>query len=227
MKRIIILACLSVATSSAFSWSHSDQPQNSYLYSAENSTQSKLDEMQRRLDQADFERLMELEEQRAAAEEAQEAARSEAEERAEQARQEAEDRAAEIEKKERIASARNRTLMYEALAILAFMVASYKVIRDKHHSKENTLKPHEKAGVVIGVMGGAIMLSALFVSSPWTPHLDFWQNIMQEFMTIDVWPYVQTKFIILSCIGLISYGAMVYLEILKAPKFLLSRFESP
>lgn len=227
MKRIIVLACLSVATSSAFPWSRYDQPQNSYLYPAENSTQSKLDEMQQRLDQAEFERQMELEEQRAAAEEAQEEARREAEERAEQARQEAEDRAVEIENRERIASAKNRTLMYEALAFLAFVVASYKIIRDKRHSKENNLKPHEKAGVVIGVMGGSIMLCALFVSSPWIPQLDFWQNIMLEFMTIDVWPYVRTKFVVLSCIGLIFYGALVYLEIFKAPQLLLSRFESP
>lgn len=111
MKRIIILVGLSVATSSAFSWSRYDQPQNSYLYPAENSTQSKLNEMQQRLDQAEFERQMELEEQRAAAEEAQEAARREAEERAEQARQEAEDRAAEIENRERIASARNEPVI--------------------------------------------------------------------------------------------------------------------
>lgn len=236
MKRIVILACLLVATSSAFPWSRYDQPQNSYLYSAESSTQSKLDEMQRRLDQAEFERQMEYEERRAAAEEAQEAARREAEEaqeaakreaeeRAEQARQEAEDRATEIENRERIASASTRTLIYEALAFLAFVIASYKIIRDKRHSKENALKPHEKAGVVIGVIGGAILLGALFVSSPWVPQLDFWQNLMQEFMAIDFWPYVQTKFIVLPCIGLILYGALVYLEILRAPQLLLSRFE--
>jgi len=172
---------------------------------------------------------MESEEQRAAAEEAQEAARREAEERAEQARQEAEDRAAEIENRERIASASNRTLIYEVLIFLAFVVASYKIVRDKQHSKENALKPHEKAGVVIGVMGGAILLCALFVSSPWVPQLDFWQNLTKEWMVISIgqyWPYyVQTKFIVLPCIGLIIYGALVYLEIFRAPQVLQSRFE--
>lgn len=235
MKRIIFV-CLLVSAASTFGWSRFDQSQNSYLYPNENSTQSKLDEMQRRLDQAEFERQMDLEEQRAAAEEAQEAARleaeeraeqarQEAEERAEQARQEAEDRAAEIEKRERIASARKRTVIYESLTLLALMVASYKILRDRRNSKGNVLKSNEKAGVVIGVVGGAIMICALFVSSPWNPQLDFWQNIMQEFMTIDVWPYVQTKFIVLSCLGMILYGALVYLEIFKAPKLLLSRFE--
>lgn len=225
MKHIVILASLLLATSSAFPWSRYDQPRNSYLYPTESSTQSKLDEMQRRLEQAEFERQMKDEEQRAAAEEAQEAARRDAEERAEQARQEAEDRAAEIENRERIASAQNRTLIYEALAFLAFVIASYKIVRDKRHSMENALKPHEKTGVVIGVFGGVILLCALFVSSPWVPQLDFWQNLMQDFMTIDFWPSVPTKFVVLPCIGLILYGALVYLEIFRAPKILLSRFE--
>ena len=225
MKRIVILAGLLAAASSAFPWSRYDQPRNSYLYPAESSAQSKLEEMQLRLDQAELERQMEHEAQRAAAEEAHEAAKREAEERAEQARQDAEDRAAEIEHRERIASASSRTLIYEVLAFLAFVTASYKIVRDKRHSKENVLKSHEKAGVVIGVTGISILLCALFVSSPWIPKLDFWQNLMQDYMTIEVWPYVQTKFIVLPCIGLIFYGALVYLEIFRAPQLLLSQFE--
>lgn len=231
-----------VATSSAFSLLEpfplhpASQLQNSHLHASDNSTQSKLDEMQRRLDESELDRLIELDNQRAAAEDAKEATlleaeeaqatiKLEAEERAKLARQEAEDRGVEIEDRKQIASASKRTSIYEALAFLAFMFVSYKIVRDKRNSKENALKPHEKTGVVIGITGVAILLCALSVSSPWIPQMDFWQNLMQDFMTIDFWPYVHTKFIILPCIGLMLYGALVYLEIFKAPKPLLSPFE--
>ena len=222
MKRFAILIGLFVVTTSAFPW---DQSRNSLLLPAEPSTLFKLDEAQQRLDRADIRRQMDYEARRAAAEEAQEIARLEAEERAERARQEAEDRAAAIENRERIASAGSRTLLYEAFAFLVLAVAANKIIRDKRRSEDNALKPQEKAGVFIGIVGGAIILSALFVSGPWIPQLDFWQNLMNEFFTIEFWPDVPTKFVVLPCIGLILYGALVYLEILKAPQKLLSRFE--
>lgn len=108
---------------------------------------------------------------------------------------------------------------------MLFALSAYKIARGKRHTKENALNPHEKTGVIIGITSVLILLSALLVSSPWTPQLDFWQNLMQEYMTIDFWPYLQTKFIVLSCIVLIFYGALVYLDILKAPQFVLSRFD--
>lgn len=236
MKTIVLLTFLLAVASPALTGSRYDQSPNSYLYPAESSTQLKLDEMQRRLDQAELKRLLDNDEQRAAAEEVREAARQQAEEQAEQAkqeatehadqaRQEAEDRADEIANRERIAGANSRNLLYQVLAFLIFALAAYKIARGKRHTKENALKPHEKTGVIIGTTSVLILLSALLVSSPWTPHLDFWQNLMQEYMTIDFWPYIQTKFIVLSCIVLIFYGALVYLEILKAPQFVLSRFD--
>lgn len=236
MKTIVLLAFLLAVASPALPGSRYDQFPNSYLYPAESSTQSKLDEMQRRLDQAELERLMDYDEQRAAAEEVREAARQQAEEhaeqakqeaevRTEQARQEAEDRAVEIANRERIVGANSRNLIYKVLVFLIFALAAYKIARGKLHTKENALNPHEKTGVIIGITSVLILLSALFLSSPWTPQLDFWQNLMQEYMTIDFWPYIQTKFIVLPCIVLIFYGALVYLDILKAPQFVLSRFD--
>lgn len=225
MRRLLVLALLLMATTSVLAWSRYDQPPTTSRYETDSSSHSKLDDIQRRLDQTEFQRQLEFEAQRSAIQEAQEEARREAEERAKHARQEAEDRAAEIENQVRIASASSRTQIYVLLAFLVFVFVAYKVVRDKQHSEGNTLKPHEKAGVVIAISGVSIILCALFMSSPWTPQLDFWQNLMDDFTTIDYWPYFQTKFIVLPCLGIVFYGALVYLDILRAPRFLVALFE--
>jgi hypothetical protein len=225
MKSLIVLALLLGVASSAFPQSRYDPYPNSYLRPTESATQSKLDEMQRRLEQSEFERQLERDEQKAAAEEAANAARQEAEERAEQAKQEAEERAAEIENRERLAAAKSRNYIYMIFALLLSALILYKIGKDKRSNPENALNTHEKTGVLIAVTGISIMLCALFMSSPWVPHLDIWQNLMLDFMTIDFWPNIQTKFVVLPCIVLAFYGALVYFEILRAPKFLLSRFE--
>jgi hypothetical protein len=226
MKSIILLALLLGVASSAFPQSRYDPYSNSYLRPTESATQSKLDEMQRHLEQSEFERQLERDEQRAAAEEAANIAREEAEERAEQAKQEAEDRAAEKENRERLAAVKSRNSIYMMFALLLSAFFLYKIGKDKRHNPENTLKKTEKTGVVIVITAISILLSALFVSSPWVPQLDMWQNLMiDQLMSIDLWPYIQTKFIVLPCIVLAFYGTLVYFEILRAPKFLLSRFE--
>jgi len=228
MKKLVLFVLLLAVTSSAFPWSRYESNQNSYLRPTENETQSKLDEMQRRLDQSEFERQLELEEQKAAAQEAADAARQEAEELAEKAKQEAEDRAAELENRERISAASHRNFTYGIFALVLSVLSLYKIGKDKRQNEENILNAHEKAGVVIAITGVMISLIALFVSSPWIPQLDIWQNLMQDdlmaVMYMGIWPYViRPKFVLLSCIALILYGAMVYFEILRAPKFLLSK----
>lgn len=232
IKPLFLLAMLMVATPSAFSQSRYDPYPSPYLRPTENATQSKLDELQRRLDQSEFERQLERHAQKAAAEEAADAARQEAEERAEKAKQDAEDRAADLENRERISSASNRNFIYEMVAFLFFGLALYKVGKDKRRRQENILNPHEKTGVVIAMAGIAISLIALFISGPWVPQLDIWQHIMSDVLTCysGVWPVIgwieiQTKFVLLPCIFLIFYGVLVYLEILNAPSFLMSRFE--
>ena len=223
---------LLIATSSAFPQSRYDPYPNPYFGTTEDATQSKLDELQRRLDQSEFERQLERQEQASAAQEAADAAKQEAEERAEMAKQEAEDRAAELENLERIAAASNRNFIYEAVAFLFFGVALYKVGKDKRRRQENILNPHEKTGVVIAIAGIVISLFALFISDPWVPHLDIWQHLMSDAVTcysgvlpVIGWVAIPTKFVVLPCIVLILYGVLVYLEILSAPKFLVYRFE--
>ena len=232
MKSLVLLALLLGVASSAFPWSRYDPYPNSYLRPTDSATQSKMDEMQRRLEQSEFERQLERDEQKAAAEEAANAARQEAEERAEQAKQEAEDSAADLENRERISAASNRNFIYETVAFLFFGFALYKVGKDKRRRQENILNPHEKTGVVIAIAGIAISIIALFISGPWVPQLDIWQHLMSDILTCysGVWPVIgwieiQTKFVVLPCIVLIFYGVLVYLEILNAPSFLVSRFE--
>lgn len=225
MKSLVLLALLLGLAPSVFPWSRDDPYPNSYLRPTESATQSKLDEMQRRLEQSESERQLERDEQKAADEGAANAARQEAEERAEQAKQEAEERASDIENRERLAAAKSRNYIYMMFALLLSALVLYKIGKDKRRNPENALNTHEKTGVVIAVTGIFILLCALFMSSPWIPQLDIWQNLMFEFMVIDFWPNIQTKFIVLPCIVLAFYGALVYFEILRAPQFLLSRFE--
>lgn len=213
MKSLILLSLLLGVASSAFSWSRFDPYQNSYLRPTDIATQSNFDEIQRRLEKSEIERQFELDEQIAAAEEA-----------ANAARQEAEDRAIEIENRERLAAAKGKNLIYITFALLLSAAVFYKIGKDKRNNPENALNTHEKTGVFIALTAISILLSALFLSSPWIPHVDIWQNLMLG-VTIDFWPNIQTKFIVLPCILLVFYGALVYFEILKAPQFLLSRFE--
>lgn len=65
MKTIVLLTFLLAVASPALAGTRYDQSPNSYLYPAESSTQFKLDEMQRRLDQAELKRLLDYNEQRA------------------------------------------------------------------------------------------------------------------------------------------------------------------
>lgn len=232
MKLSIVSTLLLVISISAHPWSRYETYKNTYLGQSENQTQSKLDEMQRRLDQAEFDRQLERDEQNELAEQAAILAKEEADERAEEAkieaeniRQEAEDRANEIANASRISAAGNRNNLYAISIFLFFAISLYKIKKDKRNNLENSLRPQEKTGVVITISAFLILISALFVSSPWVPQLDIWQNLMLDFLTIDILPNVQTKFIVLPCIVLIMYGILVYLEIIKAPKFLLKKFE--
>ena len=133
MKNLVLLALLLGVTSSAYSWSRYEPSPNSYLQPTESATQSKLDDMQRRLDQSEFERQLERDEQKAAAEEVANTARQELEERAKQAKQEAEDRASEIENRERLAAVMSRNYKYMMFALLlsALVLFFYFVARGK------------------------------------------------------------------------------------------------
>lgn len=243
MKKLVLFVLLIAVTSSAFPRTRNDPNQQQYLSTTENETQSKRDEMQLRLDQSFFERQLELEEQQAAAQEAADAAqeaaeaaqeaadaaRQEAKELAEKAKQEAEDRASELENRERISAASNRNLIYEAFALMLSGLSFYKIGKDKRQHEENILNAKEKAGVVVATTGVMCFLVALFVSRNWVSQLDILQNLMQnEFMSVmylDFWPHaIRTRYVALLSIALIFYGAMIYFEILRAPKFLLSKF---
>ncbi len=231
MKRIIAMLCLSVATWSAFSQSSYEQRGSLPVYPAANSIQAEMAEMQHRMRIAELDRqqngLDELKEElEDTIDEAVEGAKREAEERDEAIQKTIEELADDFASRERRASTKNRTLIYVVLAFLVLFVVADRVLRDRRHSQENGLKPYEKAGVLIGVAGLAIMCWALIVSFPWVQEFDIWHNIMLDDMIVGIWPYFKTRFVVFWCAGLMLYGALVYLDILKAPRRLLSCFES-
>lgn len=231
MKRIIAILCLSVATWPAFSQSPYERPKSLPVYPAANSIQAQMEEMQLRISIAELERQQKAlddlrEELEDAIDEAVEGSKREAEERDEAIQKKIEGLADDFASRERLASAKDKTLIYAVLAFLVIFVVAHQIIRGRRNSQENVLKPHEKAGVLISVTGVGIMFWALIVSHPWAHEFDIWHNIMLDFMTVGIWPYFQTRFVVLWCVGLMLYGALVYLDILKAPRRLLSWFES-
>lgn len=150
----------------------------------------------------------------------------EAEERAEKTKQQIEQVASDLEDRAILDGVKNRNFMYEVLAFLVLFVVTHQIVRDKRYSTENALKPYEKAGVFIGVVGVAVMVFSLFMSSPWIPQVDLWGHLMRDIIVLEFWPYLRTRYIVLFCIGLMLYGGLVYLDIVRVPRFLLSRFES-
>ena len=237
MKKLFFIALLIGVTTSVFAQSRNSSLLNDLFPSqAENEKQLKLDEMQRRLEWLEIEKQLDRDDRRAEAREAADVVRQEAEERAEQAKKEAEERAEEardearyraavLEEQASIASASNRNFVYKIFAATFVGLVFYRIRKDKRRSQENKLDVQKKTGVVIAISGVTMLLLALFVSSPWMPNLDMWQNLMNDDMTVNVWPYAQTKFVVLSCIVLIFYGALVYLEILRSPQLLVPKFD--
>lgn len=197
--------------------------------------------MKRRLEQSEFERQLEQQDTEQAiydakqeVEDRAEQARQEAEDKAEQARQEAEDIIAELERKARIKAASNTSLYYVLFCIALAGLTMYKIVKDKKRSLEGRLKANEKVGVCIALIGTMIALTSLVISEPWIPDFDVWQNLMGipysgldglrvYFSWLGFGMYA--RHILLACIALIFYSVTVYLEIFKAPKGLLSKFE--
>lgn len=195
--------------------------------------EARIDEVEREADLAQFradlardeavERAEELaEEAKLEAEEAQQAA----EQRAEEIREEAEERANQLERKNGRSRAQHRTMLYELLFSTLMGVSLYVVIRKKKYSQEKKLNSNEKSGATISITSLLMLFLVFVLSSSGIPDFDLWHNLMGDsFMYLQIWPYIDTKYLVFSCAVLFFYGVLVYLEILPPPKFLRTMIE--
>ena len=226
MKNWILFVLLILTTSSGFAWNNYNAPITPipYFRPVEDETQSKLDEMEMRLNRSEAEVEQELEEQKSQIEDDTQQITEELEEKIKQA----EDRIDNLESRVDLYKDNNSNFLSGIFILALAGLTLYKIRKDKRQNEGDILNQHEKAGVVIALVGVMIAISALFVSSPWSPTLDIWLNLMEnpiiEVMHISIWPYtISPKYVLLSCIALILYGIMVYLEIVRAPKLLISK----
>lgn len=214
MKVLFFLLLLLIFTESNFAWSQYYSYENLNLAFYNEETQSRLNEIE--------------DETREAADKAQEAQDSaeEAKDRAneieDEARQEAEDRA----EAQRIIEASNRSFVYMLIGLVVIGVSLHKMVKNKKQNREDKLKASEKAGIFIIIFGVILAVTAVILSESIFYDLDIIQYIMQANLRIG-WFHknIPTKYIILACIILISYGVIIYLEIFSPPKSILSKFE--
>lgn len=225
MKKIIFLALLLCFTQSAFSWSDYD----TYTTPANQATQLKLQEVQRKLDQAEMDRVFEnLKHEREAREaawlshkQAEDQAR-EATKRAEQAEQAAEELRYEMLR----SSIKAKNNIY--LGILLLAIGGFVTFSVTKNNQGNPMNANQKYGVILMIVPFLLILLTLMISVGWTPQQDYLENLMnsleiklffKETVKGNIFSYdnyyieISSKYIVLAFISSAAYGLTTYLGI--------------
>ena len=240
MKKIVFLVLLLGFTQSAFSWSRYDP----YPTTTDQETQLKLklEEMQRKLQQAEIDRESEKEERENAAKEAAEQAKQEAEERAKEASEAAEAAAADLRDQMLRSEIKTRNNLY--LSGLLLLIGGGIVYVINKNMSETIMNANQKYGIAIIILSILLLILALVISDGWTNRFDFLENLMLflkvELISIETectstgsdlldklresfktpcYRYlidIPTKYVVLAFMSTAAYGLTTYLSITPA-----------
>jgi hypothetical protein len=228
MKAPIFVLALIVSTS-AFSWSRYD----TYDHTTNQEQQQKLLELQRRLDQTEFQRQLDAVDREHAAREAADEARREAEERAREAAEKAEQAAADVRNEMIRSSVRTRNNFY--LAGLLLLMGAFVIYTTKRVNGGGSMDEDQKYGVVTMIASFLLILLVLMISEGWNPQMDYLENLLNslhieliqlqsedykpgEFLSspyyhLIYWP---SKYVVLVLLTVGAYGLTTYLGITGA-----------
>lgn len=229
MKSLLFLVAL-IASTSVFSWSRYD----AYDRLTTQEQQQKLLELQRQLDQAEFQRQLEAVDRERAAREAADEAKREAEERAREAAEQAEQAAADLRNAMIRSSVRTRNGFY--LGGLLLLMASFVIYTTKKvKGGGGLMNEDQKYGVVTMISSFLLILLVLMISEGWNPQMDYLENLLNslhielielqnenyrpgEFFSspyyhLIFWP---SKYVVLALLTVGAYGLTTYLGITGA-----------
>lgn len=228
MKSLLFLVAL-IASTSVFSWSRYD----TYDRLTTQEQQQKLLELQRQLDQAEFQRQLEAVDRERAAREAADEAKREAEERAREAAEQAEQAAADLRNAMIRSSVRTRNGFY--LGGLLLLMASFVIYTTKKVKGGGLMNEDQKYGVVTMIASFLLILLVLMISEGWNPQMDYLENLLNslhieliqlqnenykpgEFFSspyyhLIFWP---SKYVVLALLTVGAYGLTTYLGITGA-----------
>lgn len=228
MKSLLFLVAF-IASTSVFSASRYD----SYNSLNNHEQQQKLLDLQRQLDQAEFQRQLEAIDRERAAREAADEAKREAEERAREAAEQAEQAAADLRNAMIRSSVRTRNGFY--LGGLLFLMASFVIYTTKKVKGGGLMDDDQKYGVVAMISAFLLILLVLMISEGWNPQMDYLENLLNslhielielqnehyrpgEFFSspyyhLIYWP---SKYVVLALLTVGAYGLTTYLGITGA-----------
>ncbi len=228
MKAALYVLLLMLATS-AFPWSRYDAHTNPIS----EEQQQKIEELQRRLEQAEFERQLESADRERAASEAADEARQEAEERAREAAEQAEQDVEDVRNEMIRSAVRTKNNFY--LIVLLLLMGVFVTHIVKKFNKEKSMDENQKYGVVTMISSFLLTLLALMISEGWEPRMDYLENLMNslriELIEIEnknykpadllSYPYYHliywpSKYVVLALLAVGAYGLTTYLGITPA-----------
>jgi len=210
-------------TTCAFSWSRYAP----YTSSPNQEQQQKLEELQRRLDQAEFQRQLENEDRENAAREA-------AEEQARAASEQAEQAAADLRNVMNRAAVRMKNNFY--LGGLLLLMGGFITYIIRNTNKEEQMDENRKFGVIVMVSSFLLIFLVLMISDDWLPQLDYFENLMNTLqlrliginIPSDSSPLgfrhrylidIPSKYAVLILLTTAAYGFTSYLGITPAIRF--------
>lgn len=228
MKSLLFLVAF-IASTSVFSGSRYD----TYDRLTNREQEQKLLELQRQLDQAEFQRQLEAIDRESAAREAAEEAKQEAEERAREAAEQAEQAAADLQNAMIRSSVRTRNGVY--LGGLLLLMASFVIYTTKKVKGGELMDEDQKYGIVTMIASFLLTLLVLMISEGWDPQMDYLENMLNslhielielqnnnyrpgEFFSspyyhLIYWP---SKYVVLALLTVGAYGLTTYLGITRA-----------
>jgi len=219
MKAAFCILLLALTTC-AFSWSR----YTPYTSSPNQEQQQKLEELQRRLDQAEFQRQLENEDRERATREA-------AEERAREASEQAEQTAADLHNAMNRAAVRTKNNFYLGGLMLLMGVFITYIIRNAN--KEKQMDENQKFGVIVMISSFLLIFLVLMISENWLPQLDYFENLMNtlqlrligintpsdSYSSLLGFSYlidIPSKYAVLILLTTAAYGLTTYLGITPA-----------
>lgn len=228
MRALLFLVAF-IASTSVFSWSRYD----AYDRLTNQEQQQKLLELQRQLDQAEFQRQLEAIDRERAAREAADVARQEAEERAREAAEQAEQAAEEVRVAMIRSSVRARNGFY--LGGLLLLMAAFVIYTSKTVRGGGSMDEDQKYGVVTMIVSFLLILLVLMISEGWNPRMDYLENLLNSlhielielqkenykpgelmgspYYHLIYWP---SKYVVLVLLTVGAYGLTTYLGITGA-----------